>query len=92
MAIATELVHLVAANLANKQRSKLVLPEPHSFVANVDPVLQKPIFDIPQAKRIISDHKLKYRAQFAGFLRRGMEITLPQNPHFQSSVFALPVP
>jgi hypothetical protein len=70
MAVATELVHSAAANLARKQRPKPVPPEPHRFVADVDPTLEQQIFDIPQTKRISNVHHHNQADDF----RRRIEI------------------
>jgi hypothetical protein len=44
------------ADRCGEQRTEPIPPEPHRFVAYIDPALEQQIFDLPQGQRIADVH------------------------------------
>jgi hypothetical protein len=50
----------LASNVSGKNGAKPVPPEPHSFVAKIDPALKQQVFDLPQTEweaHVQQDHQ-----------------------------------
>lgn len=58
------------ADISCEQRTEPVPPQPHGFVANVDPALEQQVFHVPQALRKPDVH----HDDEADDLGRGVEI------------------
>lgn len=43
--------HALTPNIGSKQRAETVPPQPHGFMANVDPALEQQVLDVAQAQR-----------------------------------------
>jgi hypothetical protein len=54
---ATHPAHPSTADVAGEQRTEPVPPQPHRFVANVDPAFEQQILNVPQRQREADVHE-----------------------------------
>ena len=89
------MVNAPLADRRGEHRTEPVPPEPHRFVADIDPAFEQQIFNLPQRERIADVHHHMRRITSGELLkqRKGLRIAAGYgSPVLGSSQFALTMP